>query len=285
MKKLSVILIIAAMLCCLISCKDTTYIPYDAYTPKESEATADTGSVTEKTTDTYPEETNSNPYKDKKIGWIGDSIVYGLTPSSGSLDRNDRVSFANMTAVALEMTIINDGVSGSTIAKSKSNTVPMSERYMNLDADCDIIVVSGGTNDFDRAVPLGSTDNSTNDTFYGALKILCEGLKSRYPEKLIIFSTPIKRADTDYPAPDSVNAQGKTLKEYGDAITEVCNIYSIPVLDLYAESGLNPVSESQNTIPGSQTKMFSDGLHPTRKGHELISQYVIEYFKNLPVAD
>lgn len=211
----------------------------------------------------------TNPFNDKKIGWIGDSITWGMTPTN-PVDENDRRSFCNMTASALGMTIINKGVSGSTIARTTANTGnnPMSERYTALDADCDVIVVSGGTNDFGKAIEIGSVNDTVNTTFYGAMKILCEGLISRYPQNLIVFTTPIKRSDK------STNTNGKTLKEYVDIIKEICSLYSIPVLDLWAECGLNPQLSAQSGY-------FSDGLHPTDTGHEIIARRVIGYFKQL----
>jgi lysophospholipase L1-like esterase len=139
----------------------------------------------------------------------------------------------------------------------------MCERYSNMVDDADIITIFGGTNDFGNTVPLGVWGDTVNTTLYGAMKILVEGLLTKYPGKRIGFILPIPRASQTSPT--------SGLKNYINVIKDVCDRYSVPTLDLYTQSGLAPdfAANKSVTIP--------DGLHPSDAGHLLIS-YKIEAF-------
>lgn len=211
----------------------------------------------------------------KKINWIGDSIVDGR-------------DFDEEICEALGLVKENEyGINGSTIALKADGTDARNAlciRYSEMSDDADIVAVSCGTNDFEYAwCPIGTIDDpddgTSNTTFYGALKTLCKGLINKYPQKVIFFTTPIKRGqpfangDGGEYTPDGVtitpfskNKYGKTLMDYADIIKEVCGYYSIPVLDMYRESLLNPHISSQ-------AGMFDSVLtHPNTTGQKIMAR-------------
>jgi lysophospholipase L1-like esterase len=162
-------------------------------------------------------------------------------------------------------------------------------RYANMSNDADIIAISGGTNDFYYAwTPIGTIDSTGTDTFYGALKTLCEGLITKYPKKPIFFTTPLKRSqpftdgnggeytpDGVMLTPFSKNKYGKTLMDYADIIKEVCGYYSIPVLDVNRESLLNPHITAQQD-------MFDNVLtHPNDEGRKIMARRVCGWLMQL----
>lgn len=176
-----------------------------------------------------------------KVNWIGDSIVAG-----GDFDE--------YVTTALGMAETDYGIDGSTIGLKSDGTNGRNAiclRYVDMSNDADIIIVSAGTNDFQYSWgTFGDISSTENTSFYGALKTLCEGLITKYPTKTICFTTPIKRAqpfdgETELTNNFSQNANGKTLRDYSEAIKEVCSYYSIPVLDMWSESGLNPGIDAQ----------------------------------------
>lgn len=213
-----------------------------------------------------------NYYAGKKINWIGDSIVAGA-------------DFDEMVCQDMNLIETDYGIGGSTISLRGNGTDTRDAicvRYANMTDDADIIAISAGTNDFEYAwAPIGTIESTENTTFYGALKNLCEGLITKYPQKIIFFTTPIKRAQpfedgnggTYTPdgvtlTPFSKNKYGLTLKDYADIIKEVCGYYSIPVLDLYSESMLNPhIAEQQNLFDVLLT-------HPTHYGRLMMARRV-----------
>ena len=65
------------------------------------------------------------------------------------------------------------------------------------------------------------------------------------------------------------------LKDYVMAIKEVCEYYSIPVLDLYSESGLQPSVEIIKEL------YMPDGLHPSDKGAARIAEMLASFVQRL----
>ena len=64
------------------------------------------------------------------------------------------------------------------------------------------------------------------------------------------------------------------LKTYVDIIREVTEYYSLPVLDLYATSGLQPL------VPVIKEKFVPDGLHPNDAGHVILADKIIAFLEN-----
>ncbi|MGN0507629.1 MAG: SGNH/GDSL hydrolase family protein, partial [Ruminococcus sp.] len=107
--------------------------------------------------------------------------------------------------------------------------------------------------------------DSTEYTFYGALHVLYRKLIEKYPDSDIIVITPLHRLIEN----DGVNELGlpcQPLKKYVEAIREVAEYYSLPVLDLYKNGGMQP---SVNII---RKKYMPDGLHPSDAGATKIAQ-------------
>lgn len=173
---------------------------------------------------------------------------------------------------------------------------PLVDRYDLMDNDADIILVAGGTNDFQyNWAEIGEITDNVKTTFRGALNVLCNGLITKYPQKCIIFMTPIKRCQTQqaaaansdttahrgdeggHPTIDSknFNGDGITLKEYGDIIKEMCARYSIPVIDMYAECMLNPQLSAQSSL-------FDDyKTHPLQAGHNLMARLIVGKLRSI----
>ena len=213
----------------------------------------------------------------KKIGCLGDSITFGAGGTSW---------VTKLTELTGCKEAINYGVCGSCIQENGTST-SFVERYSSMADDLDLICVWGGVNDHHWTGSSGrkfgniNTPTSEINTFYGALKNLCEGLLNKYPTKTIMFITPMKNkgyvsGETTCFAWNEPNGIGKTLTDYRNAIIEVCDFYSIPVLDLYALSGISPENEKQveNLIP--------DHLHPNTKGNlEVLAPKIASFMKNI----
>lgn len=205
-------------------------------------------------------------FSDKTYVALGDSITYGL---DGMKD-GKRMGFPYPELVKKQLTLkqaINYGISGSTLsANSIYNFEPMSIRYVEM-VDADIISVLGGVNDYLNNVPLGTLTDTGKNTIYGSLNVLCEGLSLKYPSSFIFFMTPFKLIN------HSTNDLGYSLEDVAKAVKEVCEIYNIPVLDLY-NFGLYEL-EAQNPK--------SDKLHPSQQffveyTSPQISRFIADYY-------
>ncbi|MEN8075749.1 SGNH/GDSL hydrolase family protein [Clostridioides difficile] len=184
-------------------------------------------------------------------------------------------NYQHIVGASLGVKKVNSyGVGGSEIAEKWSgNPDAFCNRYLTM-GEADVVTVFGGTNDYGHNVPLGTLGSDDKSTFYGALKVLCEGLLTKYPSGRIVFITPLQR-DFQLEGEVSgigVNKIGITLKQYVNAIKEVCEIYSIPVLDLYSMSGICVYNISNYTI---------DRLHPNELGMQLISHSITAFLNTV----
>ena len=215
--------------------------------------------------------------KGTKINFLGDSITEGHGTSS------PENTFCMLIEREYEAICQNYGIGGTRIAKQHTpsdNPIfdnDFCSRVADMDADADIVAVFGGTNDFGHGdAPLGIMSDRTLDTFYGALHTLYISLLEKYSESPIVVMTPLHRLNEDNPRGDGNKPRDVgNLKTYVDVIREVAEYYSLPVLDLYKESGLQP------KVPIINEKYFADGLHPNDEGHKVIAKKIASFLQTL----
>ncbi len=212
--------------------------------------------------------------KDLKINFLGDSITYGAGATS---PENNYVNIIEKEGAICR----NYGIGGTRIALQKDKKedhdfADFNSRFDQMEADADMVFVFGGTNDYGHGdAPIGEFSDRTADTFYGGLHSLYTGLLTKYPSAKIVIITPLHRRDEEVIRTDAYGRQYiHTLKPFVCAIREVAEYYSLPVLDLYASSGLQPMVDSINQ------KYFVDGLHPSDDGYRVIADKIISFIKN-----
>ena len=213
--------------------------------------------------------------KGTKINFLGDSITEGAGTSS-----HDKM-FTMLIEREYGAICQNYGIGGTRIARQKTPTEEKWDRDFisrvpEMDNDADIVVVFGGTNDFGHGdAPLGTMNDRTPYTFYGALHCLYTALIEKYPGVPVVILTPLHRLNEDSPKGDNKPEPVGTLKEYVNIIREVAEYYSFPVLDLYKESGLQP------KVPLIQQKYVPDGLHPNDDGNAILAHKIARFLETL----
>lgn len=217
--------------------------------------------------------------KGKKINFLGDSITQG-----SGLSADDKHFFDVLKDRCSLAAARNYGVGGSRIARQISPNPGEPKdwdfcyRSQLMDDDADVVVVFGGTNDYGHGdAPLGSMSDRTDLTFYGALHVLFAGLIRKYPDATIVVMTPTHRGYESSPYGDGSRRAGDKapLKKYVEIIREVAEYYSVPLLDLYAVSGMQPEIEE------NRVRYMPDGLHPNDAGHVLIANRLEGFLKTL----
>lgn len=219
--------------------------------------------------------------KNKKVNFLGDSITEGYgTSCQEHIYLNilkERVGLAEAR---------NYGISGTryaiqkgTKSRPKNNDVDVnsfSERFDQMEDDADLVVVFGGTNDYGHGdAPLGKFSDRTPETFYGACHYLYSGLIRKYLRKTIVIMTPLHMCNELSEYGTAKEKPYGNLKEYVNIIKEVAQYYSLPILDLYANSGLQPeIEEIKNTY-------IPDGIHPNDLGHQVVADRLEVFLKNL----
>ena len=214
---------------------------------------------------------------DKKINFLGDSITAGFATSC------EECIYLNVLKKKAGLAEArNYGISGTRYAIQKeignkcADVNSFSKRFEQMDDDADIVVVFGGTNDFGHGdAPLGDFLDRSPETFYGACHYLYSGLIRKYLGKNIVIITPLHRCNELSARGECKTKDYGTLKEYVDIIREVAEYYSLPVLDLYANSGLQPMVEE------IRTTYIPDGLHPNDLGHQIIASKLETFLRSL----
>lgn len=210
----------------------------------------------------------------KVFNFLGDSITEGVGVSSP-----DRRYFELLKKDYRLSQVNGYGISGSRFADQKNPDPDLpQDRYFasRIDEmeDADGVVVFGGTNDFGHGdAPLGTPSDRTPKTFYGACHDLFERLIKKFPGKPIVIMTPLHRTEEDdIRTKDGIEV---TLQTYVDIIREVAEFYSLPVCDMYKNSGLQP------RVDIIKEKYIPDGLHPNDAGHVILAKRLGEFLSSL----
>lgn len=206
-----------------------------------------------------------------KINFLGDSITEGHGCSS------EDKRFTDLIAAQHGAVTRCYGIGGTRLARqAKPSDNPRHDfdfpsRVAEMVPDADVVVVFGGTNDFGHGdAPFGTFADRTADTFCGALHELYTTLLEKYPTAQFVIITPLHRGTEAIS-----NMHGKVLKDYVDAIRQAAEYYSLPVLDLYANYGVQPaVSVMKETY-------MPDGLHPNDAGHVILTNKIVKFIESL----
>ncbi len=222
----------------------------------------------------------ASPWKGKTAVFVGDSITFGAGCDGQKYWEilKDELGFSQVTGM---------GVNGSCISEQSdygTERNPLINRYQDI-PEVDLIQIFMGTNDYGHGTPLGNIDDTTDVSFYGALNVILPSLQQKYPTARIVVVTPLHRYNANAGATELTYdylphpVTGKTLADYVDALKEVCQRYSIPVIDLFNISGINPSVESMKDM------YMPDGIHPNAKGHELIANLMKQHLNLLATGE
>ncbi len=212
----------------------------------------------------------------KIILFLGDSITARCGASCEEKGFSDLVTVDGKFAQG-----VNYGVGGTRIAKNAIDQNPAHKetfemRALRMQEEADIVVVFGGTNDYGHGdAPMGKLGDTTVETFYGAMESLLNVLMNKYPNATILVMTPIHRKWENKLFNERGVRNCGTLGDYVQAEREVCEKYGIPVLDLYATSGICPDN------PVNCETFTADGLHPNDAGHRRIADRLLAKLQEL----
>ena len=184
----------------------------------------------------------------KTIHVMGDSYVSPTSLEDGKI-------WPELLAEKYEMTYRNYGQSGNGIVSPEASGTPMVTRYKQMNNVADIVFVVGGRNDYNQSYPVGKVGDTTTETFCGALSVLIDGLREKYPNSLILFSTSWY-----------VN---EDMKAYTDATLAVCEAKGIPCFHA-ADQSLSGVYMDQSSFRSIYCNTPSDVSHLNAKGMKLV---------------
>lgn len=192
---------------------------------------------------------------------VGDSITYGFVTTPYCIEVGQQLQLG---------TVNNLGVSGSALTQVSGRTDSVSERLATIPINSDLVSILIGTNDFGHNSPMGQSGDTSSSTFYGAMDYVCNYLLTNLPTTQHFFITPLHRSGEMVE-----NTQGYILEDYVNAVRDICNIYSIPVLDFYKDGSFDlNVTAQKNIYSG-------DGLHPLQNGHDIMASKIAAFITKL----
>ena len=222
-----------------------------------------------------------------RVAFLGDSIT-----DARQIGTTNDVYWHNLEAI-LGIRPYVYGISGHRM----NQIIGQGERLeQEHGQEVDAIIVFIGTNDYNGSVPLGEWYSYSYEktpvanrmegkgefvrkhrelvfddaTFRGRTDTTVRWLKTHYPDKQIIFLTPIHRGFATFgegnvqPPESFSNACGLFIEDYIQAVREIATVWAVPVIDLDSISGLYPlVDEQAHYFRNPET----DRLHPNTEGH------------------
>lgn len=234
--------------------------------------------------------TNKNA-KTVKISCLGDSITNGvgsnLDPDDALNEKGSFKQYYRYFEDEYDVNTVNCGENGSFVAKydvkkgfQPNNSRAFIERYVNIPDDSDIITIMGGVNDCQATYFTPSEFGSPNDpknteinTFCGALRSLISGIRSKCPNALIIYLTPLKYSSKK----DNQGANweyNEHLPHYVDAIKTICKDLAVPVIDLFTPEELDFCHSQKDKL------IYGDRLHFGCMGHKILGKFILDKIIN-----
>ena len=198
---------------------------------------------------------------------FGDSITYGIDGDFKHTEAGYKMAYPYPTLVGDTLglgAVRNEAVSGASFCPCE-NRANMTEKILGFFGEADILSLMLSVNDFSSQSPLGDPSCTDNTTIYGSLHLICDYLKTNYPDAFIFFMTPFQYKNTH----NGVYA----LEDVATAIKTVAAEYDIPVLDIYACGKFE--LEMHDGI--------NDGLHPSQQHHidytaPLIAEFIVKHY-------
>ena len=207
---------------------------------------------------------NPNRFYNYDVANFGDSITWydgnilGPSINGGTGGSVLCVGYIQILANTLGFNSYdNQGASGKSI--TTENWVQISAYDFS---SIGLATIAHGTNDFKLNRDIGTIGSITDttfdtDTFYGAYRTVLNAIKTSNTNCEVFLLTPIQRDNAGYTI-EYTNSAGFKLVDYVNAIKELGKMYSLKVIDLYGESGINFYNIFDFSI---------DGLHPNNDGH------------------
>ena len=170
----------------------------------------------------------------------------------------------------LDIVPVNVGMSGTGVTYPFGGNPSWLDKMADYPTDIDVISVMGALND--RHTTLGEWGDRGTETVYGAVWNYFNNLINKYPNKPIVYISSTPR---EY----SYGVDGQ-YTAWVDAFIKTAHNFSIPVLDLYRNSGLRPWNATHNAEYFSCSDApTGDGVHPNEKGQKLMALKIAEFAK------
>lgn len=207
----------------------------------------------------------NNPYDG--MAWVA------LGTSMTMLDK-----YTSYVRDELDLILDNRGVSSAGITSYASAGNATMQAAESIEDFKGIVSIELGPNDWVNC-PLGELGDTDDDTWYGAVDKVCKTIISNTSARPFFitsttttFSTGANFDENKRRSVYYTNSLGHKYIEYVNAVKEVAQHYSIPVCDVFGESGLGYKHLNEETL--------KDHIHPTTLGGKIYGNHIVNFLKN-----
>ena len=182
------------------------------------------------------------------------------------------------------MTLVNDGQNGSILALHPDYLAGTQEisykrpfsylRYQQIPEDADYITIWFGINDKLQGVPVGSIDDATNETFYGAWNVVLSYLIEHHPYAKI-----------------GIIVTSGASEAYREAERAAAKKWGIPYLDIMGDAQIYPIlagkesaqglSETAQSLRKESFVVSDSNPHPNLEAHKFMSTFLENWLRGL----
>lgn len=202
---------------------------------------------------------------------INGTKIYNFGDSIGAGDGNGGIGYAEMLQSSYGTVSTDYAVGGATLSKLTGQTMNCILNQIDNASNTapDIILLEGGANDYTQYRVTGNMTNEFNfdhsnfdtETYCGALEEALYKLTNKYQGVPIIWIYTHRENTRTEKTNGTVTVN---FTDMHDKSLQICKKWSIPVVDIYNESGLNTMLDYyKNTYTYN-----SDGTHPNQLGYE-----------------
>ena len=200
----------------------------------------------------------------KRVHLFGDGICYGL----GSTDI-PKLSYPALLTSKYGITIYNHALGDATVGVYGDDYLEERSVIKQIEnaeiSNGDIAIIFAGSNDYKSGIAkIGETEDNNDYTFKGAVNKCIELLMTKNPLIKILIITPLFRARLnadDLRNSDDTLINEMTLRDYSNAIKDVCDYNHIPCLDLHSTGMINRYNF---------TSYLKDRLYPNDITHDML---------------
>ena len=211
----------------------------------------------------------------KRLHLFGDGVCYGLGSSN-----IPTLSYPALLTSRYGLNIINHALGDATIGEygdeyfSERSVIKQIENAQL--ANGDFAIIFAGSEDYKSGVARIGINSDTSDYYFkGALNTCIQKLMQKNSAIKILVISPLFRARLD--ADDLRNSDETPinelyLRDYSNAMKDICDYNHIPFLDLHSNGMINKYNH---------TMYLSDRLYPNDAGHDMLANKIfaaLDYF-------
>lgn len=210
--------------------------------------------------------------------FVGDTSGFPTTIPSGQY-AGQNANYPYLIGSRTGCEVHNIAVNGSTLAQhagsSSANcfTYPVTGLLYSIPSDADYITLYFGINDGHKGIPVGSSGDNDNTTFWGALNVALGYIVQNFPHARI----------------GVIASNGCDSDGYPQAAVDAAKKWGVGYLDLDGAVGCrtmircrrSPASDAVKTIIFNQQKVSNDNSHPNAMAHAMESTFIEAWLKSL----